>query len=452
MMSNQQKSVLERFLNLFAEVRAGEGCSVLLLFINLFMVLMSYYIAKVVREAFILSEGGAELKAYLSAGQAILLVGAVRLYAWIASKASRKRLINTVNIFFTLCLVAFYFLARTDMPVGVVFFLWIGMFNVMVVAQFWSLANDVYTPAQGKRLFAIVAFGASAGAVAGSYLPSRFIPIFGLNELLLVSGAILLTSLLVTNLIDRRARTNVLDEETNRQSVASGDETFGKDGAFKLVFQKRYLFMIAFVILLLNWVNTSGEYILSKTVEQAAAQAAVGGGADFSTRDFIGKFYAEFFTVVNIAGVLIQLFLVSRILKYLGIRTGLLVLPVIALAGNLVLALVPVLSLVRWAKTAENATDYSLNNTVRHALFLPTSREEKYKAKQAIDSFFHRAGDVLAALLVWIGHDLMGLGPAYFAAFNVVLVMVWLLLAYRIGGENQELTSIVDAQQLRPVV
>ncbi len=443
-MEKSNRNALERFLGLFAEVHAGEGATVVLLFVNLFMVLMSYYIAKVVREAFILAEGGAELKMYLSAGQAVLIVGAVRLYAWISSKSSRKKLINTVNIFFTACLAAFYLLVSAETEIGIIFFLWIGMFNVMVVAQFWSFANDVYTPDQGKRLFAIVAFGASAGAVAGSYLPSQFIPIFGLNQLLLVAGAILLLSLILTNIIDKREG---MRGASVPQVLAEPEpeSTLGKEGAFKLVFTNKYLLMIAFLILLLNWVNTTGEYILSKTVERAAVEAAASGGATFSAKDFIGQFYADFFTVVNIAGVLIQLFFVSRILKYLGIRIAILVLPIIAFAGNLVLAVIPVLAIVRWVKTAENATDYSLNNTVRHALFLPTSREEKYKAKQAIDSFFHRAGDVLSALIVLVGHDIMGYGPAYFAGFNVLLVVAWLYLAFRIGQENKRLTSSAPA-------
>ncbi len=444
MISTEKKSPLEKLLSLFADVRAGEGLTVMMLTLNLFLVLMSYYIAKVVREALILSEGGAELKSYLSAGQVFLIIAAVRLYSWLAGQSSRRRLINIVNIFFAACLGVFYVLAQSGVPVGVVFFLWIGMFNVMVVAQFWSFANDVYTPEAGKRLFAIVAFGASSGAVAGSYLPSQFIPIFGLNQLLIVSGFVLLASLLVTNYVDSR------DRSGGARVAATGigkddEETFGKEGAFKLVFANKYLLMIAFLILLLNWVNTTGEYILGKTVENAANEMAATQGGAFSVRDFIGGFYADFFTVVNIAGVLIQLFAVSRILKYVGIRFAILVLPVIAMGGYLILAFFPVLAIVRWAKTAENATDYSLNNTVRHALFLPASREEKYKAKQAIDSFFHRSGDVLSAALVFAGVTWLSFEPMHFAIFNLVLVAIWLVLAIKIGIENKRLVEARDA-------
>ncbi|RMF67879.1 MAG: MFS transporter [Calditrichaeota bacterium] len=446
MEDTKNRSRLDRILCLFTDVRAGEGGTALLLMFDVFLVLTSYYIAKVVREPLILTGGGAELKSYSSAGQAILLVAAVRLYAWLASRLHRRRLIHVVNMFFSICLVLFYGLAQLHVPIGIVYFLWVGMFSVMVVAQFWSFANDIYTPEAGKRLFPLVAFGTSLGAVFGSYIAGRLIPILGVYQLMLVAGGVLLLSLLFTDIVDKRERRNTARSVAARREP-SIEEALDHSGAFKLVFQHKYLLMIALLILLLNWVNTTGEYILSRTVEETANRLAKDGKiAGFSVEEYIGKFYADFFTVVNLAGVLIQLFLVSRIFKYLGIRIALFVLPLIALGGYVLLAFYPVLSFVRWAKTAENATDYSLNNTVRHALFLPTTREEKYKAKQAIDSFFHRSGDVLSAVFVFAGVHWLAFDTRRFALVNLGLVTVWLVLAYRIGLENRRLMQKAQAQ------
>ena len=139
--------------------------------------------------------------------------------------------------------------------------------------------------------------------------------------------------------------------------------------------------------------------------------------------------------------MVIQLFLVSRILKYLGVRVALLILPVIALTGYAFLVFYPILGIIRWAKTAENSTDYSLQNTVRQVLFLPLTREEKYQAKQAIDTFFVRAGDVLSALLVFVGTSLLVFKVKHFAIVNLILVLVWIVLAIMIGKENRRLTS-----------
>jgi AAA family ATP:ADP antiporter len=115
--------------------------------------------------------------------------------------------------------------------------------------------------------------------------------------------------------------------------------------------------------------------------------------------------------------------------------------PVIALGGYTMLTFIPILSAVRWAKTAENATDYSLQNTVRNVLFLPTTREQKYKAKQAIDTFFVRVGDGLSAGLVFVGTGLLSFGPRQFALVNLALVIAWLGLALAIGRENARLTG-----------
>ena len=121
--------------------------------LNIFLLMTAYYIIKPVREALILSEGGAEAKIYASAGQALLYLVLVPLYSRLADRMPVRRLITTVLVFFALCLVAFYGLAWTGLSIGIAFFLWVGIFNMMVVAQFWSFANDIYTEAQGKRLF-----------------------------------------------------------------------------------------------------------------------------------------------------------------------------------------------------------------------------------------------------------------------------------------------------------
>ena len=146
-------------------------------------------------------------------------------------------------------------------------------------------------------------------------------------------------------------------------------------------------------------------------------------------------------SLVMQASLVVQLFLVSRILKYIGVRAALLILPVIAFAGYALAAFVPVLGIIRWSKTAENATDYSLMNTLKGVLFLPTTREEKYKAKQAIDTLFMRAGDVLSAALVFAGTTWLGFAARQFALVNLGLVLVWLVIALRIGREFQRLTA-----------
>jgi len=444
MASNNSAKPLDRFLNVFTEVHAGEGVCALVLSLNIFIILTAYYIIKPVREALILAGGGAEVKSYASAGQALLLLGAVPLYGMLASRFPRRKLINTVTVFFACCLILFYILAQVKVPLGVIFYLWVGVFNLMVPAQFWALANDLYTPAAGKRLFVIVAFGASAGAVFGSFITGRLIEPLGVFQLMLLSSGLLLLSLVLTNFA---ASYTSPEQPETVQNENIQEEPLKKDGAFKLVFTHKYLLLIALLMLILNWVNTTGEYILSRTIVSAAEKAVSSGSAGSLTKgQYIGKFYANFFTVVNIAGLFMQLFIVSRILKYLGVRMAILFLPIIAMGGYFIMAFFPILSIVRWAKTAENSTDYSLQNTVRQVLFLPTTREQKYKAKQAIDTFFVRAGDVLSALIVYAGTTFLAFQTKQFALFNIGLVFIWIILAVLIGRENTRMTKADSSQ------
>ena len=125
------------------------------------------------------------------------------------------------------------------------------------------------------------------------------------------------------------------------------------------------------------------------------------------------------------------------------------VLPLLAFTGYAILAFAPVLALVRVVKIAENATDYSIQNTIRNVLFLPTSRDEKYKAKQAIDSFFQRAGDVLSAGVVFTGITLLDWSVSGFARVNLVLAGIWVLLAIGVGREYARRSRAHQAAAVR---
>jgi AAA family ATP:ADP antiporter len=157
-------------------------------------------------------------------------------------------------------------------------------------------------------------------------------------------------------------------------------------------------------------------------------------------RAFIGEFIGGVYAWVNLLGLLIQLFLVSRIFQFIGVRGALFILPCIALGGYSLLVAMPLLTIVRFVKIAENSTDYSLMNTVRHALFLPTSRDEKYKAKQVVDTFFVRLGDMLQAGIVF-GGLYLGFGVRQFALVNVCFAVLWLVMAVVIYREHKKISG-----------
>ena len=447
------KTVLDRFLRLFADVRAGEGITAVLLMLNIFLLLASYYLLKTIREPLILTtSGGAEVKSYSSAAIAAILIVLVPVYSALASRVSRVRLINGVTAFFIACLVAFFLLNRAGVPIGVAFFIWVGIFNLMVIAQIWAFANDVYTVEQGKRLFAIVGVGASLGAIAGSFFTGQLVDQLGPYPFMLAAAVLLGVTMILTNVINLREKASAeagsltAGDRAEREGSPAASEGDGKkeDGkvrgrsGFALVLSDRYLLLIAMLMLLVNVVNTTGEYILSKTVVDvyAAGQAA---GAQLDEKKVIGEFYGNYFTIVNILSALIQAFVVSRALKFLGVRGALFVMPMVSLLGYLSMAFIPVMGLIRGVKIAENSLDYSLQNTTRNALYLPTSREAKYKAKQANDTFFVRLGDLLSAGLVFAGTTWLAFTRTSFAMVTVVLVLVWLVIAFALGKRFQSL-------------
>ena len=441
---------LDRMLSVFAPVRAGEGATALLLALNGFLILAAYYVIRPLRDSYLLPVEftlpggnlltGPEIRQYTGGILAALFLFIVPAYGAFASKVNRIRLINWVTLFFVSNLVIFFLAGRFGLQgaaLGVSFYLWVGIFNLMVVAQFWSFANDLYTPEQGKRLFAIVGFGASMGAIAGSLLIGRLIRPLGLFLPLLISGGILLLCMAMTNFIHRRER-----DRSPKLAQQHADEPLGREGGFHLVLRHRYLLLIGLLTLTVQFVNTNGNYVLVRVLADAASRAVAEGAAGgLDEGQFIGSFQASLDFYQNLLVVLIQLFLVSRIFQWVGVGGALFFLPLIATFSYGLFIAAPVLAFIRLAKILENATDYSLQNTLRRALFLPTSREAKYKALQAVETFFWRSGDMLAAIATLVLIQLLGMRVQQFAIFNLALVAVWLLLAAALFRENRRLTN-----------
>ena len=469
---SDRRNPLERFLGVFTEVRAGEGGLVLAMGFLVFLLLTAYYLIKPVREALILQqEGGAEAKSYLSAAMAVLLYFLVQGYAKLVSRYERTRLITVVTLIFIGCLVAFWILSRVGVPyLGYAFFVWVGIFSVMVVAQFWSYANDVYSNEAGKRLFPLVGFGSVLGSFVGAAFARQLLEVINVYEMLLIAAALLGACIVITNLISLKVwgRQQI---RVGQQSLEAwlGERKARKEReklAFGVLKEHRYLWYIALLVLVLNLVNTTGEYILGRLVKDTAGHqvelavseaSAAGTNLMFEDRDLgppdvqeaqdelvqsiIGKFYASFFFGVNLLAMFFQLFVVSRLVKVGGVRAALLWLPIVALGTYGLIFFLPILKYARIGKTVENASDYSINKTTLQMLFLPTSRDVKYKAKQAIDSFFHRVGDVASAIVVFVGTMLLHLDARGFAVVNILFIAGWFFLVRGIVREHREIEA-----------
>jgi AAA family ATP:ADP antiporter len=419
-----------------AEIRAGEGRLVLVFFANLLLVLTAYYILKVVREPLILLHGSAVSRSYARGLQALLLIVLVPAYSILANRVEPGRLVNWVNGFFIASLMCFVALGKTALPIGFPFFVWLGIFSTMAIAQFWSLANDLLTEAEGKRLFPLVAAGGTMGGIVGSQLAARGLGRFGVYELMGFAACLLVVCMVLTQ-YGRRVAVEHRELYPLAASVPQRDDR----GGFTLLLKDNYLLLIGGSVLLLNLVNTTGDFILAEMVNsRAASLAADAPDAALARQHYIGAFYGDFQTAVTVLTAVIQITVVARVFKVAGVERSLLFLPLLVITGYGASALLPLLALVVSVKVAENSTDYSLQNTVQQALFLPTSRDVKYKAKTAIDTFLVRAGDLASAWLVFIGVE-AHLGARGFAWVNVALGVVWLVVVAHIGRRHRKLAA-----------
>jgi AAA family ATP:ADP antiporter len=448
-------SLTERFLQLFTEVRPREGTTALLMFVNVFLILCAYYLVKPLREGWIAISGiealtKMEVKAYSSFAQSLLLVFVVRSYGRLSDHHTRSTLITRATLFCMSNLVVFWFLQpgffMTHLPgTGIVFYLWVGMFGVFVVAQFWAFAADLYTDERGRRLIPMIAIGATAGAVAGSWI----------TELLVGSGIVPAEFLLLAALVPLGVSILLTRRADARGPLGDGSPVQAEvphpsprvQGALDVVLRNRFLLAVAGITLLLNWVNTNGENLLFRVIQEVleeearAAGITEGNAVLHFTRDRTTEFYGGFFLWVNLAALLLQAFVASRLLKYGGFAAVLLLLPVVALISYSAMWLAPVLAIVRVMKIAENSTDYSINNTARHVLWLPTTREMKYKGKPTIDTLFARIGDGLAAVTVLVGVQALAMNTATYFALNVMLVVIWLALSLVVIRQHRRISA-----------
>jgi AAA family ATP:ADP antiporter len=420
------KRALARALRPFTRVEPHEAVGVALMTVTAFLLLTGYYLLKTVREPLVLMHGGAELKLYLRAGQTVLMVGFVQLYGQLARRVGRGRLLLIVFAFFIVNLALFTVLARADVEIGIVFFLWVGVFSYTSVAQFWALAADVYTDEQGKRLFPIIGAGSSIGAVVGGVFAKSLVP-HGAAVLMGTALLLLVICLAMIAWVERRSRGLVVVQEVET------DEPLAYTSPWQLLSRDRFLILIGCLVVLLNWVNSSGEYLLDRTLLVAAREAAAHG---VSQETYIGEFKADYFAWYNGIGMVLQLFLVSRILRHLGVRRALLFLPGFAIVAYGGAVFFPVLAVMRLVKIGENSLLYSVQDTTRHALFLVGTRIEKFVGKTAVETIAVRVGAVLSSLAVFVGTRL-GWSTRDFAALDAVLALAWLGFAIAIGREHR---------------
>lgn len=426
-------SPTERVLALFTHVEPGEGRGIVLLTLQAFTLMLAYYLVRPVRESLILTEGTAELRSYAVGVQATLLIFILPAYGQLVRRVASSRVFRYVMAFFALDLVAFFLAGQAGLRFSFAFFVWASLFAVMAVTQFWAFATDVLDVASGTRLFGVIAVGVAGGAWAGASIASAAFATIGPYGLMLASAGVLLVSIGLSELARRSVRpcvTRTLSQPA--EFTATGGEAARRWlGGVAVVGRSRYLVGIAALVVLVNWITSTGDYVLSSWLKEvAAARTPSDPGA------YIGAFMGRYCSTVTLVGFLVQLLLVSRIIHAAGLARALLITPVVILAGFCVIGFVPIFGILQSTLVVQRSLDYSLLNTTRSALLLPTSRDEKYQAKTAIDTLFYRLGDLLSSVGVFVGLRVLDDPRHQFVWLVVALSAVMTLVAWLIGREH----------------
>ncbi|MGD9599094.1 MAG: NTP/NDP exchange transporter [Steroidobacteraceae bacterium] len=403
-------SRFEHALALLTRVEPGDGRTVAVLFSQALVIMVAYYLVRPVREALILTGGGAEIRSYAVGVQALLLIALIPLYSLAVQRIGARRVVPALCVFLASHLVLFSCAGRAGLHLAFTFFVWVGLFGVVVVAQFWALATDVLDVRAGQRLLGVIAAGVAGGAWIGARLAVAGIETLGPFGLMLASAAVLL----VAAALAAWARRSIVG---NAPGAPIADDVRQPScfGGFALILRSRYLFLIAALVVLLNCITSTGEFVLADWLAQRAREQAPGAQSAF-----IGRFMGNYCASITLLGFALQLLLVSRLIQYAGLARALVATPVAFAAGFLLIGAVPVFAVLQAVLVVHKSLDYSLLNTTRNALLLPASLAAKYEARTAIDTVFYRLGDLLSTLAVFFCVRVLD---------GSRLQLVWLLVA-----------------------
>ena len=397
-----------------------------------FALLCSYYILRPLRDEMGIA-GGVKNLQWLFTGTFLAMLAVVPLFGWITSHYPRKRFLPYVYYFFIGNILLFFVLFKSNITHAVVaraFFIWVSVFSLFVVSVFWSFMADIFRSTQAKRLFGFIAAGGTAGALTGPALTAALAVPLGPTNLLLISAGLLGGAVFcVKRLIAWRE---------NSIARAAGDATEAEDqamgggilAAFQLVLKSPYLIGICLLMLLFTTLATflyfQQAHIIRDHFADSADRTTVFAIMDFS---------------VNALTIIVQLFLTGRIVKHLGLGWTLALIPLLLGIGFLILGLTPVLGTIIMLQIIRRAGNYAVMKPAREMLYVVLSKEEKYKAKNFIDTAIYRGGDVVSA---WAFAGLQGLGftLSAIALIAVPLSAMWALISFKLGKTQEALANL----------
>jgi AAA family ATP:ADP antiporter len=396
-----------------------------------FLIFSSYYIIRPIRDN-IGAANGTDKLPWLFTGTMIAMLFANALFAGLVVKFSRRQFIQIAYRFLIANLLIFFFLLLTlskahQVWVGRAFFVWTSVFNLFVVSVFWAFMVDVFSTEQGKRLFGFISVGGTLGAIVGAAITATLVQKIGSLNLLLVSAVLLeLGAQCARRFPTTLAGSSAPGSKSNRDGAPIGGSIWAG-----IIHNAKSPYLLGICTYMFLYATTSTLLYFQQA--DIARRAFADGAARTA-------FFAKIDLVVNILAILGQTFLAAKLLKWAGVGVTLAVLPALSVIGFAALGFGPTLVLLVVFLTLRRATDFALARPARETLFTVISREDKYKAKNLIDTLVYRGGDQFGA---W-STDLLrraGLGLAGVSLVAAPIAAIWLLVSLWLGRQQVRMAS-----------
>ena len=429
---------MQRLLRRLIVVHPEEVRVVLWCWLYIFAVLSSYYIMRPIRDQMGIA-GGVNNLQWLFTGTLIGMLALNLPFAWLVTKLPRSRFIPITYHFFALNILLFavaLLVADQEQAVwvGRIFFIWASIYNLFVVSVFWQLNVDLFSPAQGKRLFGFIAAGATVGAIVGSGLTAglaRYV-----SQTFLLIGAAILLEIAVFS-VGRLARLSprlhwqptAAPEQGRHEQTIGGGMWAGIINAVR----SPYLLGVSTFMLLFAITSTFLYFQQASIVSRS-----------FTDRGAQTAFFASVDLAVNVLTLVVQLLFTGRIILGLGVGLALAVLPAITIVGFSALAFAPTLFAIALFQVIRRAGDYAIARPTREVLFTVVPREDRYKTKGFIDTFIYRLGDQVGA---WSVALLRELGAGIAVGVAILIAGLWLLDAIWLGRREEVLEATRPARE-----
>jgi AAA family ATP:ADP antiporter len=386
-------------------------------FAYFFCLLCGYYVLRPVRDEMGI-QGGVGNLAWVFSATFVVMLAVVPAFGWAVARFSRRRLVVVCYGFFIVNLLVFFALLKLGVApawIARAFFVWVSVFNLFVVSLFWSVMNSMFSQAQALRLFGLIAAGGSLGAIVGPGLTTLLVVPLGPINLLPLSAVLLAAAV--------ACRLAVMASQT-AESTATARQVARRESVWAgvaHVARSPYLLGICVFIVLYSTLSTFLYF----------EQAHIVKGA-FSSGSQQTQVFAIMDLATNSLTLALQFFATARLVAWLGLPVALALLPVAVAAGFIVLGAAPTLVVLAVFQIIRRAGNYAIAKPAREMLFTVVSPEDKYKAKNFIDTVVYRGGDTASGWL-FTGLSALGLGLAAIAFTAVPLAVLWAVFGIILG-------------------